>query len=127
MVICSGWHTGSRFARHESEQTSSWCFGERKRIKLILEGKANDGLTAGAPFTVLREDDGQSPIIHYRAVCLGIGVRQLVSLGRAMAYQINQQCVEYQFGKRVVKYRPSKGLSRMMGNYHVRFLGGEGP
>ncbi len=27
----------------------------------------------------------------------------------------------------VVKYRPLKGLSRMMGNYHVRFLGGEGP
>jgi len=27
---------------------------------------------------------------------------------------------------RVVKYRPLKGLSRMMGNYHVRFLGGEG-
>jgi len=27
----------------------------------------------------------------------------------------------------VVRYRPLKGLSRMMGNYHVRFLGGEGP
>jgi hypothetical protein len=26
-----------------------------------------------------------------------------------------------------VRYRPLKGLSRMMGNYHVRFLGGEGP
>ncbi len=27
----------------------------------------------------------------------------------------------------VVRYRPLKGLIRMMGNYHVRFLGGEGP
>jgi hypothetical protein len=27
----------------------------------------------------------------------------------------------------VVRYRPLKGLSRMMGNYHLRFLGGEGP
>ncbi len=27
----------------------------------------------------------------------------------------------------VVKYRLLKGLSRMMGNYHVRFLGGKGP
>ena len=27
----------------------------------------------------------------------------------------------------VVRYRPLKGLSRMMGNYHVRLLGGEGP
>ena len=27
----------------------------------------------------------------------------------------------------VVSYRPLKGLSRMMGNYHVRLLGGEGP
>jgi len=28
--------------------------------------------------------------------------------------------------RRVVQYRPLKGLSCMMGNYHVQFLGGEG-
>ena len=28
---------------------------------------------------------------------------------------------------RVVKYQPLKGLSGMMGNYHVPFLGSEGP
>ena len=27
----------------------------------------------------------------------------------------------------VVKYQPLKGLSSMMGNYHVQFLGGEEP
>ena len=27
----------------------------------------------------------------------------------------------------VVKERPLKGLSCMMGNYHVQFLGGNGP
>jgi hypothetical protein len=27
----------------------------------------------------------------------------------------------------IVKYRPLKGLSCVMGNYHAQFLGGEGP
>ena len=27
----------------------------------------------------------------------------------------------------VVQYRPLKGLSCVMGNYHAQFLGGEGP
>ena len=34
--------------RHESVQTSHWCFVARKVVKLIKQGKANDGLRAGA-------------------------------------------------------------------------------
>jgi hypothetical protein len=110
MAVCSGRYTGSRFARHESEQTSSWCFGARNGIKLILEGKANDGLTAGAPFAVFREEDGQSLIHQYRAVCLGIGVSLLVGLGRAMACRAYRRSVLRQFGKRVVKESAFEGL-----------------
>jgi hypothetical protein len=33
----------------------------------------------------------------------------------------------FKFNRRVASKRPSKGLSCMMGNYHVQFLGGKGP
>ena len=41
MTICSGWYTGSRFARHESEPTSHWCFVAREfaAIEFMKEGK----------------------------------------------------------------------------------------
>jgi len=49
-VSCNGRHTGSEFARHESVQTSHWCFGARKVVKLIKQGKANDGLVLVRPW-----------------------------------------------------------------------------
>jgi hypothetical protein len=128
MVGCNGRHTGSRFARHESEQTSSWCFVARKAVKLVSKRKANDGFTAGAP---LGMDPclihGKPLIVRYRKVYLGIGLILSDILGRTMVYWVIGCCVFDQFGRRVVQYRPLKGLSGMMGNYHVPFLGGEGP
>ena len=40
-IPCRGGYTGSDFARHESELTSSWCFVARKfaEIELMKESK----------------------------------------------------------------------------------------
>jgi hypothetical protein len=40
---------------------------------------------------------------------------------------INSTLIVFAVNGWVVKYRPLKGLSSMMGNYHVQFLGGEEP
>jgi len=49
-------------------------------------------------------------------------------LCRAMTYkEISVFFQVVSVNRRVVKYRPLKGLSPVMGNYHAGFLGGEGP
>jgi len=49
----------------------------------------------------------------------------LLALLLEIKYVESKQLLQ-RFINRVVKYRLQKGLSCMMGNYHVQFLGGNG-
>ena len=106
-VSCNGRHTGSEFARHESVQTSYWCFGARKVVKLIKQGKANDGLVLVRPWQ----------LTTYGST---------LDAAQWLSRFVDATIFTYYTGGSYLN-RPSKGLSRMMGNYHVRFLWGNGP
>ena len=126
MVFSSRKHTGSRFARHESVQTSHWCFVARKVVKLIKQRKANDGLTAGASLASLfwcKSLAGQ-----YRKVCsCTVGTFGLILDAAQWLSRAINTTIFTGFAGGSYLNRPLKGLSRMMGNYHVRFLWGDGP
>ena len=126
MVLCNAEHRGSSFARHESVQTSHWCFVARKVVKLIKQRKANDGLTAGASLASLYWC--KSLAGEYRKVCSGtVGRCGLILDAAQWLSRVINITIFTGFAGGSYLNRPLKGLSRMMGNYHVRFLWGDGP
>ncbi len=98
---CNEMDTGLNVTRRESEPTSDGCFVAREHGELPVGGKAND-------------DDGSA-----------VDRCALHSKGKVASG-------EYREGGWVAKIRSPgqlrswllKGLSRMKGHFHVRFLGG---
>jgi len=139
MTSCNGMYTGSEFARHESEQTSYPGaslreillnrFYERRQMTAIIAG----ALSADTIKRVgHRKLECIAKLAWFSAIefhmCLVGWLLDCVRFTiRAMDIVHGSQSSSRQVFQRVVRYRPLKGLSRMMGNYHVRFLGGEGP
>ena len=83
------------------ELTSIGCFVARKLVEPILGGKANEATLC-------------EPCALHR---MGFGCQC-----------VSQRWLEFSVtGSLLCRGRPLKGLSRVMGDYHARFLGGLGP
>ena len=107
MAFCNGMHTGSRFARHESEQTSNPGASLRESLENRFdEERQMTVLATGASSTAY-------------TMCIW-----LLAAG---VYRKGYLSIFIVLGSWVGFNQLLKGLSCMMGNYHVQFLGGKGP
>jgi hypothetical protein len=101
MPSCNEADTGLNVTRHESEPTSDGCFVAREHGELPVGGKANDDDGSAVDRCALHLK-GKVASREYRE---GGWVAKIRSPGQLRSWLL-------------------KGLSRMKGNFHVRFLGG---
>jgi hypothetical protein len=139
MTSCSRMYTGSEFAPHESEQTSypgaslrkcllNRCY-ERRQITAFFAGALSTGAIKPA---CNRKLEYFAKLVWFSVIgfhtCILRWLPNCVRFSiRTMDIVYGSQSFARQVFRRVAKYRPLKGLSCIMGNYHVRFLGGSGP
>ncbi len=136
MISCNRIYTGSRFARHESELTSYPGASLRKcLLNRCNERRQMTAFFAGA-LSVCTFNRVSYRKLEYFAKLVWFSVIELHTcsllwFGSCIRFSIRTMDIVYSLQsfvrhvfRRVVKYRPLKGLSRMKGNYHVRFLGG---
>jgi hypothetical protein len=112
---CNGADTGLNVTRHESEPTSDGSFSAREQAEASRKGRGQSEATA-------QPDAGALPT--WREDWHAINWRKIYPKVRRLQVRIAEAVRATQQPGRAIGLQ--KGLSRMRGNSHVRFLEGLG-